>query len=292
MPISGRGRDPRDQTWAGSCIWQDLYDYLRTGESELHGVAAGAMASVVHSGLAKLPDANMQALATYFADINGSAARAPAAASALVLAASRRLVDAGRETELRTNLYLAACGSCHYSPPAKPPAVQGSLALSKSITADDPSNFIQTVMQGVGGAGMPRPFATALTDADIALLAGYLHRTRSVHIENPVSRRGDFKSGELVAGYAGWQDYALSDGKGLTSLYPEAPHPSRAPGVLGMPGFTAYMGLLDIGRPITGETVVVAAASGAVGSVVGQIAKLKGCYVVGIARAARTSAAL
>ena len=59
MPISGQGRDPRDQTWAGSCIWQDLYDYLRTGESELHGVAAGAMASVVHSGLAKLPDADM-----------------------------------------------------------------------------------------------------------------------------------------------------------------------------------------------------------------------------------------
>jgi len=98
-----------------------------------------------------------------------------------------------------------------------------------------------------------------------------------------VSRHGDFKIGELVLGYAGWQDYALSDGKGLTSLFPEEPHPSRALGVLGMPGFTAYMGLLDIGRPVTGETVVVAAASGAVGSVVGQIAKIKGCAVVGIA---------
>ena len=98
-----------------------------------------------------------------------------------------------------------------------------------------------------------------------------------------VSRHGDFKVGELVLGYAGWQDYALSDGKGLTSLFPEEPHPSRALGVLGMPGFTAYMGLLDIGRPVTGETVVVAAASGAVGSVVGQIAKIKGCIVVGIA---------
>ena len=98
-----------------------------------------------------------------------------------------------------------------------------------------------------------------------------------------VSRHRDFKVGELVLGYAGWQDYALSDGKGLTSLFPEEPHPSRALGVLGMPGFTAYMGLLDIGRPVTGETVVVAAASGAVGSVVGQIAKIKGCAVVGIA---------
>jgi hypothetical protein len=98
-----------------------------------------------------------------------------------------------------------------------------------------------------------------------------------------VSRHGDFKVGELVLGYAGWQDYALSDGRGLTALYSEEPHPSRALGVLGMPGFTAYMGLLDIGQPVAGETVVVAAASGPVGSVVGQIARIKGCTVVGIA---------
>ena len=97
------------------------------------------------------------------------------------------------------------------------------------------------------------------------------------------SRHGDFKVGERVLGYTGWQDYAVSDGKGLTALRPDDPHPSRALGVLGMPGFTAYMGLLDIGRPVAGETVVVAAASGAVGSVVGQIAKIKGCTVVGIA---------
>ncbi len=97
------------------------------------------------------------------------------------------------------------------------------------------------------------------------------------------SRHPDFKVGQRVLGYAGWQDYALSDGKGLTPLYAEDAHPSRALGVLGMPGFTAYMGLLDIGRPVAGETVVVAAASGAVGSVVGQIARIKGCTVVGIA---------
>jgi hypothetical protein len=97
------------------------------------------------------------------------------------------------------------------------------------------------------------------------------------------SRLDNFKVGDLVLGYTGWQDHALSDGKGLTALDPEDPHPSRALGVLGMPGFTAYMGLLDIGRPVAGETVVVAAASGPVGSVVGQIAKIKGCTVVGIA---------
>ena len=97
------------------------------------------------------------------------------------------------------------------------------------------------------------------------------------------SRHDGFRVGQLVLGYSGWQDYALSDGTGLTALFPEVPHPSRALGVLGMPGFTAYMGLLDIGRPVAGETVVVAAASGAVGSVVGQIAKIMGCHVVGIA---------
>ena len=97
------------------------------------------------------------------------------------------------------------------------------------------------------------------------------------------SRHAEFKPGDLVLGYAGWQAYALSDGRGLSKLRPDEAHPSRALGVLGMPGLTAFMGLLDIGRPVAGETVVVAAASGPVGSVVGQIARLKGCTVVGIA---------
>ena len=92
-----------------------------------------------------------------------------------------------------------------------------------------------------------------------------------------------FEVGDLVQGYSGWQDYCVSDGKGLARLERNDPHPARALGVLGMPGFTAYMGLLDIGSPVAGETVVVAAASGAVGSVVGQIAKIKGCNMVGIA---------
>ena len=97
------------------------------------------------------------------------------------------------------------------------------------------------------------------------------------------SNHPDFKPGDLVLGQSGWQSLALSDGNGLNKLDAAMTHPSLALGVLGMPGFTAYMGLLDIGQPKAGETVVVAAASGAVGSVVGQIAKLKGCHVVGIA---------
>jgi hypothetical protein len=98
-----------------------------------------------------------------------------------------------------------------------------------------------------------------------------------------ISHHRDFAVGELVLSQSGWQDYAISDGTGLFHLGTQMAHPSYALGVLGMPGFTAYMGLLEIGQPVEGETVVVAAATGAVGSVVGQIAKLKGCQVVGIA---------
>jgi len=97
------------------------------------------------------------------------------------------------------------------------------------------------------------------------------------------SRHPDYQPGDLVRSFSGWQSYALSDGTGLIKLDPDMRHHSLALGVLGMPGFTAYMGLLDIGQPKEGETVVVAAASGAVGSVVGQIAKIKGCRAVGIA---------
>jgi len=105
-----------------------------------------------------------------------------------------------------------------------------------------------------------------------------------------VSNNPAFRVGDLVVSYHGWQDFAVSDGKGLNMLTTELKHPSLALGVLGMPGFSAYMGLLDIGQPKAGETVVVAAASGAVGALVGQIAKLQGCRVVGVAGGAEKCA--
>lgn len=97
------------------------------------------------------------------------------------------------------------------------------------------------------------------------------------------SNNPDYSVGDWVLSYSGWQDYALSDGHGLQHLGKAPRHPSHALGVLGMPGFTAYMGLLDIGQPQPGETLVVAAATGPVGSTVGQIGKIKGCRVIGIA---------
>ena len=100
------------------------------------------------------------------------------------------------------------------------------------------------------------------------------------------SRNSRFAPGDMVTSYSGWQEYAVSDGTGIMKLDPRISQPSYALGVLGMPGLTAYVGLLDIGQPKAGDTVVLAASTGAVGSVVGQIAKLKGCRVVGIAGAA------
>ncbi|MDX2315519.1 MAG: NADP-dependent oxidoreductase [Gammaproteobacteria bacterium] len=94
-----------------------------------------------------------------------------------------------------------------------------------------------------------------------------------------------FAPGDLVFGYTGWQSHAIDNGKGLRKLDPEAAPISTALGILGMPGHTAYVGLLDIGRPKAGETVVVSAASGAVGSAVGQIARISECRIVGIAGA-------
>src|SRR3989440_5191948 len=97
------------------------------------------------------------------------------------------------------------------------------------------------------------------------------------------SKTPAFAKGDIVLARAGWQTHAVSDGKGLTKIDPKLGPVSTAVGVLGMPGMTAYTGLLDIGKPQSGETVVVAAASGAVGSAVGQIARIKGARAVGIA---------
>jgi NADPH-dependent curcumin reductase CurA len=97
------------------------------------------------------------------------------------------------------------------------------------------------------------------------------------------SRNAKFATGDIVLSSAGWQDYALSDGAGLRQLDANAAPLTTALGILGMPGMTAYTGLLEIGKPQPGETVVVAAASGAVGSAVGQIARIKGARAVGVA---------
>lgn len=107
--------------------------------------------------------------------------------------------------------------------------------------------------------------------------------TGQVVAEVIASNNAKFAIGDYVLSGNGWQDYALSDGHEVLNLGKSPNNPSWSLGILGMPGYTAYAGLLKLGEPKAGETVVVAAASGPVGATVGQIAKIKGCRVVGIA---------
>ena len=109
------------------------------------------------------------------------------------------------------------------------------------------------------------------------------HMTGQVVAQVVTSDLEGFAVGDYVLAGNGWQDYAVSDGTQVLNLGANPENPSWALGIMGMPGYTAYAGLLKIGEPKPGETVVVAAASGPVGATVGQIAKIKGCRVVGIA---------
>ena len=97
------------------------------------------------------------------------------------------------------------------------------------------------------------------------------------------SKNPHFQAGDIATGGLGWQAYAVSDGSNLRKVDPALAPISTALGILGMPGLTAYFGLLEICNPQAGETVFVSAAAGAVGSLVGQIAKIKGCRAVGSA---------
>ena len=104
------------------------------------------------------------------------------------------------------------------------------------------------------------------------------------------SQNAQFKVGDIVEDRLGWQEYAIGGGPALRKVDPSIAPISTANGVLGMPGMTAYFGLLDVGQPRPGETIVVSAASGAVGQVVGQIGKIMNCRVVGIAGGAKKCA--
>jgi NADPH-dependent curcumin reductase len=104
------------------------------------------------------------------------------------------------------------------------------------------------------------------------------------------SRHPDYAQGDIVLSHSGWQSYAVADAKTLRKLDAQQAPVTTALGVLGMPGFTAYAGLLILGQPKPGETVVVAAASGPVGATVGQIARIKGARAIGIAGGAEKCA--
>ena len=172
--------NPSPAPWTQS----ELFSYLRSGVSPLHGVSAGPMSPVVHAGLAALPDSDIRAQAIYFADIDHAAAREPVVEAAVKKALATSPLGSTQEYDPDARLYVAACIACHYNAGPIPLAARPELALNSALTLPEPSNFIRVVLDGIdvrqGGPGLVMPgYAAALTDTDIARLAAYLRRTRT-----------------------------------------------------------------------------------------------------------------
>ena len=201
-PRDALGAERRDKAYAGAPIdnwiappltaanpspvaWDqaELVAYLRTGVSRYHGVAAGPMAPVVHDGLIKLPDADIQALATYFVANDGAAARSASLAPALQKAATADRLNVGVQIGPAARLYTSACASCHYNGAGQPNPLRPDLALNSAISLDDPTNLIRVVLYGVsakdGAPGVVMPSFNRFSDADVATLAAYLRATRT-----------------------------------------------------------------------------------------------------------------
>ena len=161
----------------------ELFGFLRTGGTALHGVAAGSMSEVIHVGLAKLPDADIEAIAVYFADLDGAAGRSGNTDRVLAKAMSASDLEMREPVDPGAALYRDACASCHYNSGPTPLAARPELALNSALAAAEPTNLVQVVLHGIGlkdgepGLFMP-PFAH-LSDAEIASLGEYLRRTRT-----------------------------------------------------------------------------------------------------------------
>jgi mono/diheme cytochrome c family protein len=164
----------------------ELFSYLRTGVAPLHGATAATMSPVVREGLglSVVPEADAHALAIYFADIDHADAREREIQPAVRRALATSHLGSGPEYDPDARLYAAACMSCHYNSGTLPISARPELALNSALTLPEPTNFIRTVLKGIGsmegapGLVMPA-YASGLTDADIARLAGYLRRTRT-----------------------------------------------------------------------------------------------------------------
>jgi mono/diheme cytochrome c family protein len=162
----------------------ELFSYLRSGASPLHGVSGGPMAPVIHTGLAAIPDADIQAQAVYFADIDQAAVRGSAVEAVVRSRLATSHLGSGQEYDPDARLYAGACIGCHYNAGPMPLTVRPELALNSALTLPTPANFIRVVLGGLslqdGGPGLVMPaYASAFTDADVARLAAYLRRTRT-----------------------------------------------------------------------------------------------------------------
>jgi NADPH-dependent curcumin reductase len=148
-----------------------------------------------------------------------------------------------------------------------PPVLDGQVLTRVHYLSLDP--YMRGRMEEAKSYAAPQPLGAVMIGGTVAEV---------VESKNPA-----FKPGDFVVGMAGWQQYQVTGGTGLRKIDVSAIPPSAWLGPVGMPGVTAWYGLTQIGKPKPGETVVVSSAAGAVGSVVGQLAKLRGCRAIGIA---------
>lgn len=177
---------------------EELYAFLRTGATALHGVAAGPMSAVVHEGMGASPDSDIRALSVYFAGVAGADGRKVDADAVIEAGIARSQRVSLVDNDRGASLYVAACASCHSNSNGQPMAWRPELSLNSAVSAPDPANLVQVILHGIGkDAGMPGVlmpgFAASLTDNDVAQLAAYLRRSRShqpawTNLEGAVAR--------------------------------------------------------------------------------------------------------
>jgi mono/diheme cytochrome c family protein len=166
----------------------DLFEYLRTGISPLHGATAGTMTDVIRNSLALpvVPDSDVRDIALYFSEMDHANARIGTIGAETRNALATSYLGSGQEHESDPDaeLYASACISCHYNDGPIPLPARPELSLNSALTLSEPTNFIQAVLKGVGdtqgapGLVMPE-YASSLSDEEVARLAAYLRRTRT-----------------------------------------------------------------------------------------------------------------
>jgi mono/diheme cytochrome c family protein len=171
--------NPSPMPWDES----ELFAYLRNGVSHFHGTSAGPMAPVVSDGLARLPDADIHAIAGYFVTVNRAALRQAEVQPALQRAFAANKTTPGVHHDPASRLYTAACASCHYNNAEGLNPLRPDLTLNSAANLDDPTNLIRVMLYGIdakdGAPGIVMPAFMGWSDADIARIASYLRTTRA-----------------------------------------------------------------------------------------------------------------
>lgn len=184
--VDGWYAPPLNGANAAPIAWteDEIYGYLRDGGTALHGVAVGSMSQVIHEGLTKLPDADLHAIAVYFADRAGHAGQQspPPTAVAKAMAVATAVEQPGQDAG--AHLYAAACASCHYNPGPMPALLRPELGLNSALTGSDPTTLIRVILRGVGAdeglSGVLMPgFSHTFSDDEVTKLAEWLRSSRT-----------------------------------------------------------------------------------------------------------------